>query len=318
MTRPFAILSALLLTTATLNTTSFAANLGEIRFALSTERSPAGRAQLTLTDDGRRASVNSTSVALDDLAGLDTSALSSGRAAPLRFALVRDAGRLDCSGTGQLRHSKGECRFTADRGFSDYLVRHGIDRPTDREAFTLAMVGANRALVAALSAARYPTPGISDLAGLAALGVTPDYIRDLARRGYRPEKVGDLLAFKALDVTPAYVDALRRAGFDRLSAAEIVQFKALDVSPAYAASLRAIGYGDVSANEIVQLKALGVTADYIAGFQRLGNGRIPVSKLIEYKALGVTPANLGSLRKKAALELSTDDLVQMKVVGLLP
>lgn len=318
MYRPIALLFALLLTCVSVSSAGLAASLGELRFRLSVSRASPDRLQLSIRDERNGGGLHSNGYAAVELAGLDRAALDAKRATDLRFALVREAGRLDCAGAGSHGTASGQCRFTADPRFADFLAAQGIARPDERQAFSLTMVGANRALVQALAGARYPVPTLDQLTGLAALQVSPAYIHDLSRRGFRPERLNDLLSFKALDVSPAYVEAMSRAGFRGLTADHIVQFKALGISPDYVAGLAAVGYGQLSPGEIVQLKALDVTPEYIRGFQRIGMDRLPVSKLIESKALGVTPQFIQGLRKQGALSLSADELVRLKIVGLLP
>lgn len=313
MNRPIALLMAMLLTCLGVASVGFAAEMGQLHFQLA--KSGRDLVQLTLSD-GERSSYSS-SYRADDLQGLAPAAVFGATSGPVRFALVREPGRLDCAGTANAGAASGDCRFTPDQGFGDLLASRGIGRPNARQALGLAMVGASRALVESIAAARYPAPSIADLTGLAALGVDARYIGDLSAGGYRPDRISDLLAFKALGVTPAYVEELRRAGAGRLSADMIVQLKALDVSPAYIASLRRVGYGDLSPDEIVQLKAMGVTAGYIAGFRHQGT-RLPVSKIIEYKALGVTPNDARSARRGTQVSISTEDLIRLKVAGLLP
>src|SRR5688572_13324474 len=48
------------------------------------------------------------------LAGLDVAGFRANGTRPLRFALVRDAGRLDCSGQGGNSSASGNCSFLAD------------------------------------------------------------------------------------------------------------------------------------------------------------------------------------------------------------
>ena len=313
MNRPIALLLTVLLTCLGATSVGFAAEMGRMHFQLTSS----GREQVHLTVSSGDRSTYSSSYRVEDLQGLVPAAAFSPVRGPVRFALLREPGRLDCSGMGASGRASGDCRFTPDPGFVALLAKNGIGRPSERQSLDLAMVGANRALVEAIAAARYPAPSIGDLTGLAALEVDARYIADLSAGGYRPRRIADLLAFKALGVTPAYVAELRRAGAQGLSADAILQLKALDVSPGYLASLRRVGYGELAADEIVQLKAMDVTADYIASFGRNG-ARLPVGKIIEYKALGITPDDVRSTARGAQVSLSTDDLIRLKVAGLLP
>ena len=60
-----------------------------------------------------------------DLPGLDLAQLR-GQGGPVRFAMPRPAGRLDCSGEGGNGRGRGTCGFTADAGFANLLAAQGI------------------------------------------------------------------------------------------------------------------------------------------------------------------------------------------------
>jgi hypothetical protein len=299
MRRTFIFLASILLTFVSISTAGFAADLGELRFELNATRNASDRVRLTLREEQdrknwRNGMTNST-IAIRDLVGLAPSQLFAGGNTPLRFALVRDAGRADCVGVGGKGQGAGRCRFSPDPRFMALLRSHGIAQPNQSQAFGMLLLSVRRELVEALGAARYPAPTVGELTGLAALQVTPEYIRDLARRGYRPDRVGDLTSFKALGIDPDYIDGMSRAGFGRLPADTIVQLKALGVSPDYVAALRRAGYAPLRAGEVVQMKAMGITPADFANFRRAGLN-LSVTKMVQAKALGLLPSELRASR----------------------
>src|SRR6185312_4982205 len=75
---------------------------------------------------------------ISDLAGLSPAQLA-GPTGPARFALVRDAGRLDCGGSAGNLTGRGNCTFSVDPRFTAYLRQHRISAPTPHDAFTLTM-----------------------------------------------------------------------------------------------------------------------------------------------------------------------------------
>jgi len=226
----------------------------------------------------------SASFAPAQLAGLDVAGFRANGTRPLRFALVREAGRLDCSGRGGNSYASGNCSLTADPGFAQLLESRGIDRPTRKQSFGLVALDVRRDLIDAIAAARYPAPDIDDLMALTAVGVTRSYISGLARLGYRPSSINDLVKFKALNITPEYVGAFSRAG-----------------------------YGNLDPGDLVQLKALDVTPEYVAGFERLGYRNLPVSKLVQLKALNITPEFVRSVETRRGEVPSVDELVERKI-----
>lgn len=290
MLRLFVFLGSVLLAAISIGTAGLAADLGELRFAIASS-TKAGQVRLELDDsdsgggDRHRASTTSN-VPERDLVGLAPDGFLAPGNRPLKFALIRAAGRADCLGAGGNGRGAGRCRFTADPSFMALVTQAGVRTVSSREAVGMLLVGVSRELVAAVRDAHYPNPTASELTGLAALGVTSDYIRDLDRRGYKPDKLGDLTAFKALGVTPEYVDGLVHAGFGRLAPADIVPLKALGVTPRYLAQLRAAGYAPFRSSEVVQMAALGVTPADFALFQA-SHGRVDVDRLVQAKALGL-------------------------------
>lgn len=290
MYRTLAMIAALVLTTITVSSAGFAHGADNLSFALHPGKA-ADRVQLSLRGgNGDRDTHMSNSFAARDLAGLDLAALRSWAPAQVRFALVREAGRVDCSGSASRGHATGGCGFTPDQAFADFLASRGISRPDRDHAFTLAMVGTRRDLVEALRSARYPTPTIDDLTALSALGVDRGFVDVLASRGYRPRKLDELVQFAALGVTPDYIDGLARAGYRDIGADGIVQFKALGVTPDYLAELAAKGYRNLGADEVVQLKALGVGGQFVSELERNGIRGQSVDQLVKLRVLGFMPA----------------------------
>jgi len=316
MTRFFTMLAATAFAALAVGSACFASDRSfspdDIHFTMTPARQ-AGDVQLSLRtgDHGN----SSSSYAASALSGLDLAAFRQG--GPIQFALVRDAGRIDCSGRGSAGRADGKCLFSADPAFADFLAGRGIGRPTLEQSYALTMVEAHRELVEALHAARYPAPTIDELTGMAAVGVSRAFIDDLAKRGYRPAEIDDLIAFAALDITPAYIDEMSRAGFKGLDADAIVQFKALGVSPAFVAELARNGYANLSADEVVQLKALDVSPAFIRSFADIGYPNLPVDMLVQLKALDVRPADVQALRSRGFATLSPEQLVAMRAVGAI-
>jgi hypothetical protein len=261
MNRPLAFLAAVLC--AGLAVSSACANQTDVvHFTLDAERGGNGKIQASFRDDrSSRDDDNwSTGFLPSELIGLEVSSFRGPTIRPLRFAIVREAGRLDCAGNGGGERASGTCRFTADPGFTQLLVSRGIGSPTPRQAFGLMAVNVRREVIDAVGAAHYPTPTIDNLMALAALGVDGRYIGEMARAGYRPNSIQRLIGFKALGITPQWI-----AGFV------------------------GIGYANVPGDGLVQMRALGITPDFITGYERIGYRNLPVDTLVQLKALGITP-----------------------------
>jgi hypothetical protein len=284
MNRFFAMIGALLLAFISVSSACTAAPASLIHFTLE-PRSGSDRIHADFrSKNGPRDDHHwSTEFRPAELSGLDLAGFRGAGNRPLRFALIREAGRLDCSGQGGQSYASGNCSFTADSGFTQLLESRGIRRPTRDEAFALTAVDARRGLIDAIAAARYPMPSVDDLIALSALDVSGAYISEMARAGYRPKTIEALIQFKALDITPQWISGFVRIGYANLPAEELVQLKALDITPEFIAGYDRIGYRHLPVDTLVQLKALDITPEFVRRVAGAGAPMPPVEKLMTLK-----------------------------------
>lgn len=287
MNRFFALIGALLLAFISVSSACTAAPGGWLHFALEPDHG-SDRIKASFRSENRPDHQNnwSTGFRPSDLVGLDLAGFRSSGSRPLHFSVIREAGRLDCSGHGGESYAAGNCSFTRDAAFARLLEDRGIGNPTDEQALGLMAVNARRDVIDAVAAARYPTPSINDLMALSALGVDGAYIRSMAAAGYRPQSVDALVQFKALNITPAWIAGFSRIGYANLPAEHLVQLKALDITPEFIAGFDRLGYGHLKVDELVQLKALNITPDFVQRIAAADSALPSVDKLVELKAFG--------------------------------
>lgn len=288
MKRILALAGSSLLATAALSATGGAQPTGTVHFSLEPEKRDSTKIHASFRDDRPGSERNgwSTGFMPSELAGLEVSSFRGTRPQPLHFAIARQAGRLDCSGTGSGGRASGNCRFTADADFTRLLESRGIARPSAEQAFGLMAVNARRDMIEAIAVAHYPTPAIEDLVALAALGVDGGYISAMSNAGYRPSALRALVEFKALGITPEWIAGFSRVGYANLPADGLVQLKALGVTPDFIAAFQRIGYRDWPVSQLLQLKALGITPEFVRATVGQRTAMPPVGKLVEYKMFG--------------------------------
>jgi hypothetical protein len=285
MHRMLAFVAALLMSGIAVTSATIASKVEPLAFTAQ-QSQDANRVQIDFRRaDQKRTNSWSNSFRPAELAGLDAAGLKSPGTRPIRFAILREAGRVDCAGTGGNSLAKGTCSLTPDERFNDFLAANGVARPSRDQTFGLIAVNVKRELVTALRAARYPAPSINDLMGLSALGVTNAYIGELARAGYKPTTLNSLLQFKALNITPEYVGRFNRMGYGDIPPGDLIQLKALDITPEYIASFERIGYGRLPVSTLVQLKAMNITPEFVRAVQK-GNTLPSPSRLVTLRALG--------------------------------
>jgi hypothetical protein len=288
MNRALALIGAVLLATITVSSACMAASDEGLRFSLEAERGSGGKihAEFRDTNGGNHRNNWSSGFMPSELIGLDTSGFRGSGTRAVRFALVREAGRLDCAGQGGGNTASGHCRFTPDEAFDQLLVSHGIARPTVDEGLGLMALNVRRELVEAILSAGYPAPRIDDLTALAALGVDGRYITEMARAGYRPRSLQSLVEFKALGITPGWIGGFVRIGHANLPADGLVQLKAMDVTPEFVAGFDRMGYRNLSVDTLVQLKALDITPEFVRSAVGQRATMPPVHELVELRLFG--------------------------------
>ena len=288
MNRPLALIGAAVCAFISVSSSCMAQGTDYVRFSLEPQRKNTGKIQASFRQDrGDRNRNNwSTGFMPSELIGLEVSSFRAAGTRPLHFSVNREAGRLDCNGSGGNSHASGNCRFTANAQFAQLLASRGIGRPTRDQMFALMAVNARRDIVNAVAQARYPTPTINDLTALAALNVDGRYIRAMAAAGYRPRSIGSLIEFKALNITPEWIGGFARVGYASMPSDGLVQLKALNITPDFVAGYQRLGYRHLPVNTLVQLKALNITPEFVRSAVGAGKPMPPVNDLVEMKLFG--------------------------------
>ena len=287
MNRPIAFVCALLFASLSVSSACFAQPGNWVHFTLEKDRKNSGKIHASFRNDEEDRHQNNWSTAFmpSDLIGFEVSSFHAAGSRPLHFAVVREAGRLDCAGHGGENYAAGNCSFSENPAFTQLLASHGIGRPTREQAFGLVAVNARREIIDAIAAANYPTPKIDDLMALAALEIDGRYIAGIAQAGYRPQSIQRLIEFKALGVTPQWIKGFVRVGYANLPGDGLVQMRALGITPDYILGFQRIGYRSLPVDTLVQLKALDITPEFVASIAR-GGPLPPASRLAEMKMFG--------------------------------
>ncbi|HEV2594298.1 MAG TPA: hypothetical protein VGU01_03765 [Sphingomicrobium sp.] len=285
MNRSLAFIGALVAAGVAVSSACFAEAPEPIRFTLETQRGDPAKIHASFQHQGQRDNDDrwSTGLMPSDLIGLEVSSFHAPGTRAVHFAVVREPGRLDCTGSGGGGFAAGTCRFSENEAFMQLLTNNGIGRPTYDQALGLMAVNTHGELIRAMAAAHYPTPRIGDLMALSALGVDGRYITEMSRAGYRPQTVQKLIEFKALGITPLWIAGFVRVGYANVPGDGLVQMRALGITPDYIERFQRIGYRTLPVSTLVQLKALDITPDFVRSIAREGEPIPPVSKLVELK-----------------------------------
>jgi hypothetical protein len=123
MNRLFALIGALLLAFISISSACTAAAPDWIHFTLEPAHRGSDLIEARFRNEVRGRDENnwSTNFRPTDFAGLDLAGFRGAGSRPLRFAVIREAGRLDCSGHGGESYASGECSFTPNPAFTQLI-----------------------------------------------------------------------------------------------------------------------------------------------------------------------------------------------------
>lgn len=284
MTRLLAAALACLMSALAVSSACVAADTSPMRFILTADEDPT-KVEADFRVEGTRHNRWSTEFRFAQLSGLSPAAFHASGTRPVRFAVIRDSGRFDCSGHGGNGRASGNCGFSPDAAFAGLLQAHAIARPSASQWISLFALDVQRGLIGALASARYPTPTPDDLVTLTAVGVSPRYVVDMGRAGYRPSKLDTLVQLRALDVTPQWIGELARLGYAGVPASDLVQMKALNVTARDIRGFQALGYRNLRPSDLVQMKAVGVTPEFARAVHDR-HGTVPPDRLVQLRVVG--------------------------------
>ena len=272
------------------------------------------RIQLTLSYRSRGGhSQWSNGTDLNDLQGLDATQLAARDGGPVRFRIVRDAGRFDCEGIVRRQRGTGECRFESDPAFAAELERRGIGRPTRAESFGLALARVGIDLVDALERHRYPRPSVGDLMRGGIHGVTASYVEEMTGAGYHVGALEGLVEMRIHGVTAPYVRALAEAGY-RPEADMVRQLAIHGVTSDFIREMGALGYRRLTAEELVTLRIHGVSAQFVRDMAELGYERLSAEQLRNMRIHGVTPDYVRA-KLRPNFRPTPEELVSLRIHG---
>jgi len=260
------------------------------------------------------------------------------------FTLTREAGTMQFTGKFEGSQGMGHYKFVADKAFSDYLQKEGINMEDDRDMMVFFMVNVNRSVVQMLKDNGYTKFTKNDLIPLAALKVDATYIQSLKAAGLQNVSLHDLIPLKSLGVTSDFIADIRKAGYTNVTASQLITFKATGINGKFIGDIRSAAKKegnyetdkktrdnddkktfdkrdrktatdeteDDDLEDIVAMKALNIDADYIRSIKEAGYDHLRNSDLVSMKALGITADYIKNLQKMGYKNLSASDLTAIK------
>ena len=309
--------------TATLPAPAEAQQAQSINWSFETKSGRDG-SDLQLTVESRwgagSQSIWSNGRRLDELQGL-TRAQLMGPPQPVRFALVKEPGRLDCTGTAGGGRGTGLCSFTPNVGFATFLDARRIGTPDAHQAFSMTMAGVGRDLVDALDDSHFQRPTVDQLTSMGIHGVTPTYVRALAGLGYHLS-ADDLVSFRIHGVNTDEIRQFASIGpaLQHLSPSDLISLRIHGVEPQFVREMAAIGpeFRNVTGEDLVSMAIHGVRPELARAYVQLEGGPLRADNVVSMAIHGVTASYIQRIAAAGYRHLSADDFVSMAIHGVTP
>jgi len=221
------------------------------------------------TSKGRRNQMGQT-YDLSELQGLSREqVLSDG---PVKFSLVREAGRIDCEGNFQSSKGSGTYRFTPNQNFISAMKSRGFDFEQDsvngdehseNRLFAAATLNVTTALADDLSSAGFGKLTVDDLFKAAIFKIDSRFMREMKASGFGDLGMEELVKARIFKIDAAFATQVSQMGFDKEPFESLVKMRIFKVTPEFITSMRNEGLTNLSIEDLVKLQIFKIDSEFI-------------------------------------------------------
>jgi hypothetical protein len=208
----------------------------------------------------------------NDLQGLSRDQVTNG--GPVKFSLVREAGRIDCEGTFQNGKGSGTFRFTANSSFVSAMKSRGFDFERDlnttddddngeNRLFAATTLNVTTALADDLTSAGFGKLHVDDLFKAAIFKIDSQFMREMKATGFPNLGMEDLVKARIFKIDANFVSQVSQMGFDKEPFESLVKLRIFKVTPEFLTEVRNEGLTDVSIEDAVKMRIFKIDADFI-------------------------------------------------------
>ena len=229
-----------------------------------------------------------------DLQGLSREQASGG--GPVRFSLVREAGRIDFEGGFQNGKGSGTFRFTGNQGFVSAMKGRGFDfekkstasdggRDSEDRLFAATILNVTTALADDLLSADFGKLDVDDLFKAAIFKVDSKFMREMKASGFPNLGMEELVKARIFKIDADFVRQVTQMGFANEPFESLVKMRIFKVTPEYINEARDEGLTDLSVEDLVKMKIFKIDREFIR--QAKADGvPLEVEKLVQ-RRIGV-------------------------------
>jgi hypothetical protein len=193
---------------------------------------------------------------------------------PVKFSLVREAGRIDCEGTFQNGKGSGTFSFTANPTFISAMKSRGFDFEADSKRrendddyredrlFAATTLNVTTALADDLTSA-FGKLDIEDLFKAAIFKVDSQFAREMKASGFENLGMEELVKARIFKIDAAFVRQVSDMGFQKEPFESLVKMQIFKVTPEFIAEVRGEGLTNLQVEELVKLRIFKIDGQFI-------------------------------------------------------
>lgn len=197
-------------------------------------------------------------------------ALSGG---PVKFSLVREAGRIDCEGSFQNGKGSGTFRFTGNQSFVSAMKSRGFDfeedsssndeRHSENRLFAATTLNVTTALADDLSSAGFGKLQVEDLFKAAIFKIDSKFMREMKASGFPNMGMEELVKARIFKIDANFVSQVSEMGFDKEPFESLVKMRIFKITPEFITEVRNEGLTGISVEDIVKLRIFKIDSEFI-------------------------------------------------------
>jgi hypothetical protein len=204
-----------------------------------------------------------------DLQGLSREQAVNG--GPVKFSLVREAGRIDCEGSFQNGKGSGTFRFTGNQSFVSAMKSRGFDfevdssdeRHSENRLFAATTLNVTTALADDLSSAGFGKLGVEDLFKAAIFKIDSKFMREMKASGFGDMGMEELVKARIFKIDAEFVRQVSQMGFDKEPFESLVKMRIFKITPEFITEVRNEGLTNLAVEDIVKLRIFKIDSEFI-------------------------------------------------------
>lgn len=205
-----------------------------------------------------------------DFQGLNRETAVNG--GPVKFSLVREAGRIDFEGNFENGKGSGTFNFTGNPSFVSAMKSRGFDfeersngrRDNDEDRlFAATTLNVTTALADDLNSLGFGKLNVDDLFKAAIFEIDSTFAREMKASGFENLGMEELVKARIFKIDAGFVRQVAQMGFEKEPFESLVKMQIFKVTPEFISEVRNEGLTDLQVEELVKLRIFKIDGQYI-------------------------------------------------------